>query len=120
MMKAHTLYDGLTRSRRLIAQVMIQCAAAIVICAFALSLATAADLIGTVWKSGRPVKDATVKLVPDNQPAAGQEKSTTTDAAGRYVISGVVPGRYKLICNGKEDPAPVDIGYAINRRNCEL
>src|SRR5262245_12409102 len=122
-MNIHTLSDGSIQNRRPIAQIMIQCMAAMVIGVFSLSVAAAADLIGKVQKeNGEPVADATVKLVPGNQTVADQEKSTTTDRAGRFAISGVVPGRYSLICKkgDQESQVPVKIDFAINRYDCTL
>jgi hypothetical protein len=76
------------------------------------SLAAAADLIGTVLKGGKPAAGATVTLGPENQPA----RSGTTDAAGRYVFSGVIPGSYILSCFGTKQPLKIHDG--INRRDC--
>ena len=90
-------------------------AARVVIAAAVLSLpslAAAADLIGTVLQGGKPVAGATMTLEAKNKPA----RSASTDATGRYVFSGVVPGEYTLSCNGTKQP--VSIGDGINRRDC--
>jgi carboxypeptidase family protein len=90
-------------------------AARIVIAAAAVSLpslAAAADLIGTVFKGGKPTAGVTVTLESENQPA----RSATSDAVGRYVLSAVVPGNYTLSCNGTKQPLRIQDG--INRRDC--
>jgi hypothetical protein len=102
---------------------MFRFAIVIVINVFSYSVAPAADLIGTVRRSGSPARGVTVVLDPSNNNApVGQKKSTTSDKAGRYVIFGVVPGQYNLICtDGKqESEKKVRIDFAINRHDCDL
>lgn len=78
--------------------------------------ATAADLIGLVRKGNAEVAGATVKLTPEKPPAAGPERSATSDSKGRFVITGLIPGDYKLSCGAAETSIHVD--YANNRAVC--
>jgi hypothetical protein len=81
------------------------------------SSSMAADLFGTVQRGGKPAAGVMVKLQPETTSAG--EKQATTNTAGQYVIREIVPGKYKLICDDKEQ-TPMDIGSGINRRNCNL
>lgn len=117
-MKTYALYDNFIQKRRLVASCLIRCVFALISCLLAQSAASAADLIGTVRQKGNPVAGAIVTLVPDHPSAASPAKSAT-DSNGNYVITDIVPGKYKLSCNGGE-AEPVNIDYAINRRDCDL
>jgi hypothetical protein len=118
-MNRQILNKGPARTRCVTAQVMLSCAAAVIISLLWLSIATAADLFGTVRRNGKPAEGVTVKLARENQPANDPAKSATTDTAGQYIIRGIVPGNYMLICDGK-NPLLIDIGSGIHRRDCNL
>ena len=85
------------------------------------SIGIAADLIGTVLQDGKPVASATVELMrgPGTQPPV---KSSRTDESGRYTMTGIVPGPYQLKCKleKRERTLAIDVGYAVNRRDCSL
>jgi hypothetical protein len=63
-------------------------------------VSTAAGQIGGVIKNDKdePVRGATVVLLPEGakREQADLVKFSTTDQSGRYNMSGIAPGRYKL------------------------
>jgi hypothetical protein len=76
--------------------------------------ALAADLIGTVSRSGAPVKDAPVILKYEGSDAG----STKSDATGRFVIRNLRPGVYELHC-GDRPAVKVKINDGPNQINCQ-
>jgi beta-lactamase regulating signal transducer with metallopeptidase domain len=48
--------------------------------------------------AGKPVRDATVVVVPPDQRRANRAlyKTATSDAAGRFTVRGITPGTYKV------------------------
>jgi hypothetical protein len=118
-MKMYSCPEGLATGRRLVATITRSCMVAVLVSLFCCSVATAADLIGTVFKDGKPVIGATVNLVPDSQSVTNSPPPPTkTDQVGQYTIRGIVPGRYKLSCDSMVKI--IDIGYGINRYDCKL
>ena len=86
------------------------------------SIGIAADLIGTVLQDGKPVANASVELAPRGQGTHPPIKSSRTDESGRYTMTGIVPGPYQLKCKleNRERTLAIDVGYAVNRRDCSL
>lgn len=112
------------RKPRRFARSVLLAAASLPIYLAAFPTGVAADLIGTVLQQGKPVPNAVVELAPRAKGAQPPTKTSTTDASGRYTMTGIVPGPYQLKCKlanaNKERIVPVDVGYAINRLDCSL
>jgi hypothetical protein len=110
---------GLEQSRRpRIARVSAGCAVVLTASVLLVSHASAADLVGTVRQGGQVVGGRTITLTPTGRPPSSSDKRATTDASGRYIIPGVVPGKYDIRCPGAQQPRPVTIDYGINQYNC--
>lgn len=119
-MKKVTLLEGIAPVRHLVATITFCCMVAVIVTLFCFSVVTAADLIGTVLKGGKPANGVTISLVIDSQSKTNKSppSPTTTDSAGRYIIREVVPGRYKLSCDSMVNI--IDIRYGVNRCDCNL
>jgi hypothetical protein len=78
--------------------------------------AQAVDLIGVVVHGNAPVQQATATIRPANQSSADSVRTAVTDSQGRFVITGLTPGNYKLSCGGAEVSVHVDFGS--NRAVC--
>jgi len=116
-MNGQKLPNASARTRRTIGPIWLTCVITVLVPLLCFSPTLAADLFGTVQRGGKPAAGVMVKLQPETTSAG--EKQATTNTAGQYVIREIVPGKYKLICDDKEQ-APIDIGSGINRRNCNL
>jgi hypothetical protein len=72
---------------------------------------------------GAPAVEASVELVPANEPFDGARSSslgpaTTVDREGRFVIDAVMPGRYLLAVNARLGPraiSPYAPSYLVTR-----
>ena len=84
------------------------------------SNALAADLLGTVTRSGRPQVGVEVSLLPASVPSAeadGAKRTATTNSAGNYLFQDIRPGNYLLKCNGGEKRVTVRQG--AKRQDCK-
>lgn len=95
---------------------MILCLVAV--CCFALSAWAQTSTTGVIEgrvrdQAGNPVADATVTAVANRAPAAA-----VTDAQGRYVLSNLPPGSYKVRAeaNGKAPIVLDEVTVSINTR----
>lgn len=61
------------------------------------------EVSGTVSSSGAPVEGATVRLrrVSGPGPGAGSERTTVSDAAGRFTFTGVLQGGYTVTAEAR-------------------
>ncbi|MCU0591982.1 MAG: carboxypeptidase-like regulatory domain-containing protein [Desulfobacterales bacterium] len=119
MMNGQKLNNKKAPTRRSTETVILASMFAAIVSLLWYSSSMAADLFGTVQRSGKPADGVVVKLQPASTSVRDREKQATTNTAGQYVIREIVPGKYKLICDDKEQ-ALIDIGSGINRRNCNL
>ena len=79
--------------------------------------AFSADLVGTVRKGAEPQAGVTVLLRGTSETTGGEKRLTTTTGAGEFAFSGIPPGVYELVCDDYQ-PASVQVGAGINRRDC--
>ncbi|MGH7332213.1 MAG: carboxypeptidase-like regulatory domain-containing protein [Candidatus Rokuibacteriota bacterium] len=73
----------------------------------------AADLVGTIRVKGQPQPNREVKL----RQKDGEERTTSSNSAGKFVFAGIAPGDYELSCGGKG--VPVRVGAGVSGQDCE-
>ena len=88
--------------------------------------ATAAEVMGRVLdQHGRPIPNATVRLerVPGEWDVmyafdeSDRQVTTRSRESGRYVLRTVMPGRYRLTCDGSSS-REIYVGIGILQKNC--
>jgi hypothetical protein len=85
------------------------------IAGFDLTLEPLKDLAGTVaFREGCAAAPVTVHLQGFN-PLGGGSTQATTDSSGRFVLSGVPPGRFSLVVRSESNPGPLVVVSSAQR-----
>jgi Carboxypeptidase regulatory-like domain len=78
--------------------------------------ASAGDIvIKIIDYKGSPVVGAEVQLDP---LSGGRRVTKTANAAGRYVLLDVMPGKYRLTCGGSF-AKEIDVGISVDLEECQ-
>ncbi len=93
---------------------------------FSAGAAAAADVTGRITDpGGNPVPNATVRLDPipgevdvlSRPDGSDAHVATSSHTSGRYVLRGVMPGKYRLSCGGASS-RDIYVGLGVHQEHC--